>query len=81
MAHGAFDTVGGMWAGLPLVIHCLVAVGTGFSGWNQPMEDMLGFLLLSHGWLDGNRQNEKSEQGETGYTRTNSIHGQTSSVR
>ena len=65
MAHGAFDTVGGMRAGFPLVIDRLVAGGTGIPGWNQPMEDMRGLILLSNGRLDGNSQNEKNEQGES----------------
>jgi hypothetical protein len=55
MANGAFDTVGGMGAGFPLVIHRLVAGGTGIPGWNQPMEYMFCLILLSHGRLDGNR--------------------------
>ena len=63
MAHGAFDTVGAMRAGFPLVIKHLVAAGTGIPGWNQPMENMLGLILLSNGRLDGNSQNEKNEQG------------------
>jgi hypothetical protein len=78
MAHGAFDTVGGMRAGFPLLIHRLVAAGTGIPGWNQPMVHMLGLILLSNGRLDGNNQNEKNEQGETGNARTETIHGQTS---
>jgi hypothetical protein len=78
MAHGAFDTVGGMWAGFPLVIHHLVATGTGIPGWNQPMENMLGLILLSKGRLDGISQNEKNEQSETEHARTETIHGQTS---
>jgi hypothetical protein len=77
MARGAFDSAGGMRAGFPLVIDRLVAGGTGISGWNQPMEDMGGLILLSDGRLDGNRQNEKSEQGETEHARTETIHGQT----
>jgi hypothetical protein len=39
---------------------------------------MLGLLLLSTGRLGGNSKNEKSEQGETEHTRTETIHGQTS---
>jgi hypothetical protein len=54
MAHGAFDAVGGMWAGFPLVIYRLVAGGAGIPGWNQPMEYMRGLILLSKGRLDGN---------------------------
>jgi hypothetical protein len=78
MAHGAFDTVGGMRAGFPLVRNRLVAGGTGIPGWNQPMVHMYGFILLSHGRLDGNRQNEKNEQGKTEYARTQTIHEETS---
>jgi hypothetical protein len=78
MAHGAFHTVGGMRAGFPLVIHHLVAAGTGIPGWNQPMDNMLGLILLSHGRLDGNSQNEKNQQGETEHARTTTIHGQIS---
>jgi len=78
MAHGAFDTVGGMRAGFPLVIQRLVATGTGISGWKQPMVNMRGLILLSNGRLDGNSQNEKNEQGETEHARTETIHGQTS---
>jgi hypothetical protein len=78
MAHGAFDIVGGMRAGFPLVINRLVAAGTGIPGWNQPMENMLGLILLSNGGLDGNSQNEKNEQGETEHARTATIHGRTS---
>jgi hypothetical protein len=65
MAHGAFDTVGGMRAGFPLVIDRLVAGGTGSPGWKQPMVYMLGLILLSNGRLDGSRQNKKNEQGRT----------------
>jgi hypothetical protein len=68
-----------MRAGFPLVIDRLVAGGTGIPGWNQPMEHMFGLILLSHGRLDGNSQNEKNEQGETEHARTETIHGQTSS--
>jgi hypothetical protein len=39
---------------------------------------MRGLILLSNGRLDGNGQNEKNEQGETEYARTETIHGQTS---
>ncbi|MGB6156751.1 MAG: hypothetical protein WBH45_00595 [Acidobacteriaceae bacterium] len=81
MAHGAFDSVSGMRAGFPLVIDPLVTGGTGIPGWNQPMEDMRGLILLSHGRLDGNRQNEKAEQGETEHARTETIQGQTSWLR
>jgi hypothetical protein len=45
------------------------------------MEHMRGLILLSHGRLDGNSQNEKNEQGETEHARTETIHGQTSGVR
>jgi hypothetical protein len=65
MAHGAFDTVGGMRAGFPLVIDRLVAGDTGSPGWKQPMVNMPGLIELSSGRLDGNRQNEKDEQGGT----------------
>ena len=78
MAHGAFDTVGGMRAGFPLVIHRLVAGGTGIPGWNQPMEYMRGLFLLSNGRLDGSSQNEKNEKGETEQSRAETIHGQIS---
>jgi hypothetical protein len=78
MAHGAFDTVGGMRAGFPLVVDHLVAAGTGIPGWNQPMVNMLGLILLSNGRLDGNSQNEKNQQGETEHARTETIHGQIS---
>jgi len=78
MAHGAFDIVGGMRAGFPLVIHRLVAGGTGIPGWNQPMDNMLGLILLSNGRLDGKSQNEKNEQDETERARTETIHRQTS---
>ena len=78
MAHGAFDTVGGMGAGFPLVIDRLVAGGTGIPGWNPTMDNMLGLILLSNGRLDGKSQNEKNEQGETEHARTETIHGQTS---
>jgi hypothetical protein len=78
MAHGAFDTVGAMRAGLPLVINHLVARGTGIPGWNQPMDNMLGLILLSHGRLDGSSQNEKNEKGGTEQTRAETIHDQIS---
>ncbi len=78
MAHGAFDTVGGMRAGFPLIVDHLVAAGTGIPGWNQPMHNMLGLLLLSHARLDGKKQNEKSQQGETEHAGTETIHGQIS---
>jgi hypothetical protein len=78
MSHGAFDTVGGMRAGFPLVIYHLMAVRTGFPGWNQPMVDMLGLILLSNGRLDGSSQNEKNEQGRTEQKRAETIHGQIS---
>jgi len=78
MAHGAFDTVGGMRAGFPLVIHRLMAGGTGIPGWNSPMEQMRGLILLSNGRLDGSSQKEKNEQGGTEHTRAEPIHGQIS---
>jgi hypothetical protein len=78
MAHGAFHTVGGMRAGFPLVIDRLVAAGAGIPGWNQPMDNMFGLILLSHGRVDGNRQNEKNQRGETEHARTETIHGQIS---
>jgi hypothetical protein len=65
MTHGAFDTVGGMRAGFPLVIDRLVAGDTGIPGWKQPMVNMLGLIQLSSGRLNGNRQNEKNQQGRT----------------
>jgi hypothetical protein len=80
MAHGAFDTVGGMRAGLPLVIDHLVAVRTGFPGWKQPMVNMLGLIQLSHGRLDGSSQNEKNEEDGTEQTRAETIHGQISCI-
>ena len=50
MAHGAFDTVGRVRAGLPLVIHRLVAGGTGSAGWNQPIQQaqpaMVALILI-----------------------------------
>jgi hypothetical protein len=55
-----------------------MAGGTGIPGWNEPMEDMRGLILLSHGRLDGNSQNEKGEQGETEHARRETIQGQTS---
>jgi hypothetical protein len=55
-----------------------MAGGTRIPGWNQPMENMRGLILLTNGRLDGNSQNEKNEQGETGHARTKTIHGQTS---
>ena len=78
MAHGAFDTVGGMRAGFPLVIHHLVAGGTGIPGWNRRWMYMRGLILLSNGRLDGSSQNEKNEQGRTEQTRAETIHGQIS---
>jgi len=78
MAHGAFDTVGGMRAGFPLVIDRLVAGGTGIPGWNQPMDNMLGLILLSHGRLDGNSRYEKNEEGGNEQTSAETIHGQIS---
>ncbi len=78
MAHGALDTVVGMRAGFPLVIHHLVAGGTGIPGWNQPMHDMRGLFLLSHGRLDGSSQNEKNEKGGTEQSRAETIHDQIS---
>jgi hypothetical protein len=65
MAHSAFDTVGAMRAGFPLVINHPVAVGTGIPGWKQPMVYMLGLILLSNGRLHSNSQNEKNEEGRT----------------
>jgi hypothetical protein len=78
MAHGAFDTVGGMRAGFPLVINRLVATGTGIPGWKQPMVNMLGLILLSNGRLDGSSQTEKNEQGRTEQKCAETIHGQIS---
>jgi hypothetical protein len=51
-----------------------VAGGTGIPGWNQPVENMLGLILLCNGRLGGNCQNEKNKQGETEQSRTKSIH-------
>jgi hypothetical protein len=67
-----------MRAGFPLVIHHLVAGGTGIPGWKQPMVYMLGLILLSNGRLDGSSQNEKNEQGRTVQKRAETIHGQNS---
>jgi hypothetical protein len=67
-----------MRAGFPLLVHHLVAAGTGIPGWNQPMENMRGLILLSNGWLGGNSPNKKNEQGETVHARAENIHGQTS---
>jgi len=78
MAHGAFHTVGGMRAGFPLVVDHLVAAGTGIPGWNQPMHNMLGLLLLSHARLDGKNRNQKNQRGETEHAGTETIHGQIS---
>ena len=78
MADGAFDTVGGMRAGFPLVIYRLMAGGTGIPSWNPPMEHMRGLILLSHSRLGGNSQEEKTEQGETEHARAETIHRQTS---
>jgi len=63
-----------MRAGFPLVIDRLVAAGTGISGWNPPMDNMLGLIQLSHGRLDGSSQNEKNEKGGTEQTRAETIH-------
>jgi hypothetical protein len=78
MAHGAFDTVGGMRTGFPLVIDRLVTGGTGIPGWNQPMVYMLGLIQLSHGRLDGSSQNEKNEKSGTEQTRAETIHNRIS---
>ena len=78
MAHRAFHTVGGMRAGFPLVIDRLVARGTGIPGRNQPMEHMLGLILLSHGRLGSNSENEEAEQSQTEHARTETIQGQAS---
>jgi len=58
-----------------LVIHPLMAGGTGIPGGNQPMEHMRGLFLLSKGRLGGDSQKEKSEQGGTEQTRAQPIHG------
>jgi hypothetical protein len=42
------------------------------------MVNMLGLILLSSGRVDGNGQNEKTQQGETEHARTETIHGQIS---
>ncbi len=78
MAHGAFHTVVGMRAGFPLVIDRLVAVGTSIPGWNQPMDNMLGFFLLSQARLDGSSRYEKNEEGGNEQTSAETIHGQIS---
>ena len=75
MAHGAFDTVGSMWAGFPLVIHRLMASGTGIPGWNQSMVDVRGLILLSKGRLDGSSQKEQKEQSGAEHTLAKTIHG------
>jgi len=75
MAYGAFDTVGAMRAGFPLVIHRFMASGTGIAVWNQPMVHKGGFILLSNGRLDGSSQKEKKEQGGAEHTRAETIHG------
>ena len=74
MAHGAFNTVGGMRAGLPLVIDGLMAGGTGIPGRNSPVVYMRGSILLSNGRLSGNSQKEKSEQGGAEQARVEPIH-------
>src|ERR1700761_9620048 len=74
MAHGAFHAVGAMRAGFPLVIDRLVAGGSGTPGWNQPMEHMLGLILLSHGRLDGSSRKKKNEQGGTEHTSAEPVH-------
>jgi len=80
MAHGAFNTVGGMRAGLPLVIHNLMAGCAGIPGWNSPMEYMRGLILLSNGRLDGGSQKEKAEQGGTKDACAEQIHERSSRV-
>jgi hypothetical protein len=80
MADGAFNTVGGVRAGLPLFCHGFVTGGAGIPGWNLPMVNMFGLLLLSEGWLDGDSQDEKGEQGRTIYKCAETLHGRNSYV-
>lgn len=76
IAHGALDAIGAMRAGLPLVIDRFMAGGAGISGWNEPMENVSGLLLLSAGRLDGNdERKEKDEQGGAQHTRAETGHG------
>ena len=74
MAPGAVDTIGGMRAGLPLVVNRLMAGGTGIPGWNSPMDHMRGIILLSNGRLDASSKKKKSEQGGAEHTRAEPIH-------
>jgi hypothetical protein len=78
MAHGALDIASAMRAAFPLGIRHLVAVRTGFPGWNRLMVLLRGMSLLSHGRLDGSSQNEKNEQGRTEQKRAETIHGRIS---
>ncbi len=42
------------------------------TGWNQPMNNVRGLILLSNGGLDGSSRKEENEQGGTEhYTRGN----------
>jgi hypothetical protein len=52
-----------------------MAAGTGVPGWNQPMENMRGLILLSNDRLDGSSRKEKNEQGGTEHIRAETIHG------
>ena len=74
VADSAFDTVGGMRAGLPLVINRLMAGGTGIPGWNSPMDHMRSIVLLRNGRVDGSSQKEKNEQGGAEQTGAEPIH-------
>jgi len=65
MARGALDISGGMRAAFPLGIRHLVAVSTGFPGWNRLVVRLLATSRLSIGRLDGSSQNEKNEQAGT----------------
>jgi hypothetical protein len=55
-----------------------VAGGTGIPGWNQPMDYMRGFILLSNGRLDGSNRYQKNEDGGNKQTSAETIHGQIS---
>jgi len=77
MAHGAFQTVGGMRAGFPLSYTTLWQLETvspaGISRWKICVLDP-----LSNGWFGRNSQNQKNEQGETEHARTENYSRQTS---
>lgn len=78
MAHGAFHTVGAVRTGFPLGKYRLVAVGTGFPGRKQPMDNVLALRQLGHGRLNGSSHNEKSEKGRTKETHAETSHWQIS---